>query len=355
MFDTYTFSRVSAGNREKVEPIRAFLVEQDLDIDSDVEYFVVAYSDQHVIGCGGIASNILKSIAIAPALQGSGFSLKLMTELTNFAYEMGRFHLFLFTKPENIPLFRATGFFPIAQVGEQLALLENSKNKLSRYCQQLSLLKVQAPKVGSIVMNANPFTLGHQYLVEKAASECDWLHLFVVQEEGSEFAYMDRFDMIQQGTRHIANLTVHPGSKYIISKATFPTYFIKDQGVVDYCHTAIDLQIFRQHIAPALGITHRFVGTEPHCVVTRNYNQQMQHWLHSPLVESPAIECVEVPRLTSGEQPISASRVRALLVRGDFGALETLLPRTTLEHLRHEPLRAGVQPPVAQPYDSVVA
>ncbi len=79
-------------------------------------------------------------------------------------------------------------------------------------------------------MNANPFTLGHQFLVEKAAKECDWLHLFVVQEEGSEFSFFDRFEMIKAGTRHIDNITIHPGSKYIISRATFPTYFIKDQG-----------------------------------------------------------------------------------------------------------------------------
>lgn len=339
MFDTYTFTRVSADSLLKIGRVSEFLEQHELGIDNDVEYFVVAHSEQHIIGCGGIASNVLKSIAIAPELQGTGFSLKLMTELTNFAYEIGRFHLFLFTKPSNIPLFRQSGFFPLVQVGDKLALLENSKKRLTNYCQQLCLLKVNADKVGSIVMNANPFTLGHQFLVEKAAKECDWLHLFVVQEEGSEFSFFDRFEMIKAGTRHIDNITIHPGSKYIISRATFPTYFIKDQGVVDYCHTAIDLQIFRQYIAPALGITHRYVGTEPQCVVTSNYNQQMYQWLGSPLLDYPNIEVVEVPRLTVREQPISASQVRSLLVRGELEPLNTLLPSTSIAHLNQSAVR----------------
>ncbi|EFA28598.1 ABC transporter, ATP-binding protein, partial [Haemophilus influenzae HK1212] len=38
---------------------------------------------------------------------------------------------------------------------------------------------------GSIVMNANPFTLGHRYLIEQALQQCDHLHLFIVGEDAS--------------------------------------------------------------------------------------------------------------------------------------------------------------------------
>ncbi len=111
--------------------------------------------------------------------------------------------------------------------------------------------------------------------------------------------------------------------------------------MVDYCHTAIDLQIFRQYIAPALGITHRYVGTEPpQCVVTSNYNQQMYQWLGSPpLLDYPNIEVVEVPRLMVRDQPISASQVRSLLVRGELEPLNTLLPSTSIAHLSQSAVR----------------
>ncbi|MCD9496586.1 [citrate (pro-3S)-lyase] ligase [Photobacterium carnosum] len=339
MFDTYLFTRISTKNEIMMKGIRVFLENKNLSIDNNVEFFVVAYSEECIIGCGGIANNILKSIAIVTERQGSGFFLKLMSELTNLAYEMGRYHLFLFTKPSNVKYFRQAGFFQIANAGEKLSLLENTKNGLEKYCNKLKQWKISGDKIGSIVLNANPFTLGHQFLVEKAANECDGLHLFVVQEEGNEFSYHDRFEMIKLGTQHIPNLILHPGSEYIISRATFPTYFIKDKGIIDYCHTAVDLQIFRNHIAPALGITHRYIGTEPQCIVTHNYNQQMQQWLTSPLLESPKIEVIEVARITINNNPISASIVRALLLRGETDNLINYLPQTTIEYLNHHTVR----------------
>ena len=112
-------------------------------------------------------------------------------------------------------------------------------------------------------MNANPFTNGHRYLIQQAAAQCDWLHLFLVKEDSSRFPYEDRLDLVLKGTADIPRLTVHRGSEYIISRATFPCYFIKEQSVINHCYTEIDLKIFRQYLAPALGVTHRFVGTEP--------------------------------------------------------------------------------------------
>lgn len=349
MFDTYIFSRISTKNEAKMNGICAFLKEHDLSVDDDVEFFVVAYSGNSIIGCGGIASNILKSIAIAPELQGSGFSLKLMSELTSYAYEMGRYHLFLFTKPSNVKFFRQAGFFQIANAGEKLCLLENTKNGLKKYCNRLKRRKLEGEKIGSIVMNANPFTLGHQFLVEKSAKECDSFHLFVVQEEGSEFSYKDRFEMIKLGTSHIPNLILHPGTEYIISRATFPTYFIKDKGVIDSCHTTVDLQIFREYIAPSLGITHRYIGTEPQCVVTNNYNLEMQQCLISPLLKGSKIEVVEVPRLTTKNKNniISASTVRQLLMFGDKACLANYLPQTTIDYLSHLSYQIAIDPVAA--------
>ncbi len=45
-------------------------------------------------------------------------------------------------------------------------------------------------------MNANPFTNGHRYLIQQAAAQCDWLHLFLVKEDSSRFPYEDRLDLV---------------------------------------------------------------------------------------------------------------------------------------------------------------
>jgi [citrate (pro-3S)-lyase] ligase len=97
---------------------------------------------------------------------------------------------------------------------------------------------------------------------------------------------------------------------------------------------AIDLKLFRDHIAPALGITDRFVGTEPYCVTTQSYNRAMAECLEQPGPSAPGLAVVEIERLTSGGRPISASEVRRLLARGDFAGISRLVPSTTLAYLR---------------------
>lgn len=317
-----------------MEKVRVFLTQMGLGIDPDVELFVVAYLDYKIVGCGALAGNTLKSIAVADSEQGHGLSTKLLTELVTQAYDLGRYNLFIYTKPENYPMFHNAGFYLLTSVKDRVILMENSNNRLQRYCNKLATQRHSGEKVGSIVMNANPFTRGHQYLVEYASKECDWVHLFVVKEDSSFFSYQDRLKMIQAGVKEFGNVIVHEGSDYMISRATFPSYFLKDEGVVNYAHTAIDLQLFRSYLAPALGITHRFVGTEPICKVTRFYNQQMHQWLSTLALESDPISLVEIPRCELGELPISASFVRNLLIQGHWEQIQKIVPISTFNYLK---------------------
>ena len=293
---------------------------------------IVAEYQQRLVGCGAIAGNVLKCIAVDPSLQGEGLSLKLLTELLTLAYELGRSELFLFTKPSNAALFSGAGFWPIAQAGDRAVLLENSRERLTRYCRHLAMYRQPGRKIGAIVMNANPFTLGHRWLVEQAARQCDWLHLFVVKEDASCFSYQDRFTLIEKGIVGIDKVTLHPGSAYIISRATFPGYFLKDQGAVDDSHSQIDLQLFRERLAPALQITHRFVGTEPLCSLTRHYNERMKVLLEAP-GDTPPVKVVELARIEQNGAPISASRVRELYRQRNWQAVAALVPPGTLTFL----------------------
>ncbi|HTO67525.1 MAG TPA: [citrate (pro-3S)-lyase] ligase, partial [Bradyrhizobium sp.] len=184
--------------------------------------------------------------------------------------------------------------------------------------------------------NANPFTLGHRYLVEQAAAACDWLHVFVVGEDAASFSYADRFALVAAGVKDIDNLTLHPGSEYIISRATFPGYFLKEKAVVDHSWAAIDLLLFREYIGPALGITHRYVGTEPFDPVTNNYNADMRRWLQQAASAAPPIAVVELPRASIDGTPISATEVRRMLARRDFTRIRQLVPDTTLQFLERK-------------------
>ncbi|MDR8284215.1 GNAT family N-acetyltransferase, partial [Acinetobacter baumannii] len=111
-----------------------FLRQHQLSLEADCEMAIIAEYQQRLVGCGAIAGNVLKCIAIDPSLQGEGLSLKLLTELLTLAYELGRSELFLFTKPCNAALFSGAGFWPIAQAGDRAVLMENSRERLTRYC-----------------------------------------------------------------------------------------------------------------------------------------------------------------------------------------------------------------------------
>ena len=317
----------------ELEEVRTLLATNNLSLDEQVEVFVVCRQQGRVVACAGLDHTAIKCVAVAADLRGEALSLQLGSQIVKLAAERGQFHLFLYSAPHNRAFFRGWGFYPLVEVPQLVVLMENSPVAIQRYCDGLRKLRVPGRKIGSIVMNANPFTLGHRYLVEQAAAACDWLHVFVVRENASMFSYDDRFALVAAGLGHIGNVTLHPGSDYIISRATFPGYFLKETKVIDHSWAAIDLLLFRDYIAPALGITHRYVGTEPFDVVTNSYNEDMRQWLEQPEAAAAPITVVELPRATATGIPISATEVRKLLARRDFTTIKELVPATTLEFL----------------------
>ena len=70
----------------------------------------------------------------------------------------------------------------------------------------LEKTKKEGNKIAAIVMNANPFTLGHLHLVEKASKENDILHLFIVSEDKSIIPFNERKQLIMEGTSHLKNI-----------------------------------------------------------------------------------------------------------------------------------------------------
>ena len=185
-------------------------------------------------------------------------------------------------------------------------------------------LNTTPPRGGVVVMNCNPFTLGHRYLIEQAAKQVKRLYVMVVREDCSLFAYTERKAMVEQGVADIENVSVIDGSDYAISRATFPTYFLKRLDDAADTQMLLDLDLFRRHIAPALGATVRFVGTEPTDQLTRRYNQLMHDALK---------DVRETDRLEKDGYAVSASRVRKAMEEGDMNTIRQLVPPTTLPYI----------------------
>ena len=185
-------------------------------------------------------------------------------------------------------------------------------------------LTTTTPLRGVVVMNCNPFTLGHRYLIEQAAKQVERLFVMVVREDCSLFAYAERKAMVEQGVAHLENVTVIDGSEYVISQATFPTYFLKRLDDAADTQMLLDLDLFRRHIAPALRATVRFVGTEPTDQLTRRYNQLMHEVL---------ADVREIVRLEKEGNAVSASRVRKAMEQGDMSTIRQLVPPTTLPYI----------------------
>ena len=306
---------------ERLKKTEEFLEKMGLRYEGGADYTVQLISEYgEILGNGCLCGNILKYIAVDERLQGEGAALTLVSELVSEAYRRGITKLFLFTKAANELLFRGTGFYTLASTRD-VCFMENTRTGLARW---LDTVPRFGGTVGAAVMNCNPFTLGHRYLIKTAARQVDHLYVFVVSEDSSRFSFEDRMYMVRRGTEDLENVCVIPSGEYMISKATFPTYFIKDGANIESIYASLDVTLFGSKIAKSLGITRRFVGTEPYCAVTRNYNEIMKQ-----LLPAYGVEVVEIER-TGG---ISASRVREALDAGDIAALDELVPKTTLDHI----------------------
>ncbi|SJZ69560.1 [citrate (pro-3S)-lyase] ligase [Consotaella salsifontis] len=329
---------LDAGERAAVI---ALLAECGLDYEENIEALVVCRREGRLVACAGLECNIVKCVATCPDYRGENLSLKVVSEVVALAHERGHTHLFLYTRPENVSVFAGCGFYPLVEAPGYVTVMENTPIGIRSYCNRLKALRKDMPRIGSIVMNANPFTYGHRYLVERAAEACDWLHLFVVAEDVSLISYRDRYALVAEGVKDITNLTLHHGSQYMISRATFSAYFFKEKGIVGDCVSAIDLLLFRNYIAPALGITHRYVGTEPFCATTLKYNEDMKYWLQADVSPAAPVAVVEVERTTATGVPISASEVRRLLRNERFDRIAEIVPPATLDVLlkNYAPMR----------------
>lgn len=353
-----TLNPTTPRQRQRIE---AFLKRNGLRFDDMHYYAAITDDDGEMIAGGGLKGNVIKCVAVDDAHKGEAIANTLISHLIAHANEEGHSNVMLFTKPKNRQLFESLSFRLLAEAPEAV-LMETGIGGLNNMVEQLKKIKEEGevckennqeckeeektnldittpqhlnpstpqplttttPLRGVVVMNCNPFTLGHRYLIEQAAKQVERLFVMVVREDCSLFAYAERKAMVEQGVAHLKNVTVIDGSEYAISQATFPTYFLKRLDDAADTQMLLDLDLFRRHIAPALGATVRFVGTEPTDQLTRRYNELMHEVL---------ADVREIVRLEKKGNAVSASRVRKAMEQGDMSTIRQLVPPTTLPYI----------------------
>lgn len=326
--------------------IETFLQANGLRYD-DVDYYaaLVDESSDEMIAGGGLKGCVIKCVAVADGHKGEAVANVIVSHLLAKANEDGYQCVKLYTKPHNRQLFESLSFRLIAEAPNAI-LMETGVGGIERWSEELRIkndefgvtndelgvtndelqIKSVRKPIGAIVMNANPFTLGHRFLVEQSSELVERLYVVVVREDCSMFSYSERKAMVIQGVRDIGNVVVVDGSDYAVSAATFPTYFLKQISDATDTQITLDLDIYRRRIAPALGATVRFFGSEPTDPLTRRYNELMHQQLGEDHVH-------EIQRKQQDGSPISASRVRKAMLEGRLWDAIQMVPPTTIPYI----------------------
>ena len=313
-----TLTAISPLDKRAQKQVDALLEQEGIRRDGNLDYICGIFDEElRLAAAGGCFANTIRCLAVDGARRGEGLLNQVVGHLMEVQAQRGNVHVFLYTKPQAARFLGDLGFYEIARVENALVFMENRRQGFDRYCASLEKSR-RAGASAAIVMNANPFTLGHLHLVERAAAENDTVHLFVLSEEAGPIPFAVRRRLVREGTAHLPNVVCHDSGPYIISAATFPSYFLKDGDEVIRTQAALDLQVFRA-IAGRLGVCRRYVGEEPFSRVTGIYNEIMARRL-----PEAGIECRIIPRWERDGRAVSASGVRQAI---HDGALERALER----------------------------
>ncbi len=334
---TYSLREMPLSLASERDRVTAMLAANGLRTEALDLYIGVFDQDDRLLGGGGLCGNVIKCIALDASLRGEAISNTLVSRLRTEARQRGYHNIFIYTKPENEALFRSLAFHVIAR-SPKAVMLESDRRGISSYCEYLASLRQDREDTAAIVMNCNPLTRGHLYLIEQAAAQCRHLFIIPVMEDKSLFPYRMRLEMMRDACDRFGNVTVCDGSPYAVSAVTFPSYFLKCADDATDTSIQLDLDIFCRHIAPALGVTARYAGTEPTDALTARYNELMAETL--PKHE---LQFREIPRLKADGVCISASRVRKYMSDGNFAEVLAMLAPTSvpyvMAHLATEALK----------------
>lgn len=294
-----------------------------LDIPKGTNMTIGILEDNNIIATGSLKGNIIQGLAVDPNYQGEDLTSKLIETLMEYKKEP----LYIFTKTANVKTFEGLGFKTLAIARPYVALLEQG-NEIEKFKEYLRKKKGgYNGNASAVVVNCNPFTLGHRFLIETASKASERLYVIVVEENASEFTFDLRYRLVKKGVEDLKNVIVLRSSRYAVSSLTFPAYFTKEENLA-HAGASVDCELFCNHIATELNISRRFIGTEPISVTTNIYNQTLKE-----ILTKYNIEVTEIERCKINDEIVSASRVRTLLNENNLEEVRKIVPKSTFDEL----------------------
>lgn len=319
--NTY-ISEIASSDLRGLEQLRSLLIQEGLQEDENLDFRLGLYDENGcLLATGSSFQNTLRCLAVSREYQGEGLLNQIITRLLEYQFQQGFHHTFVVTKPQNARFFRDFGFTEIARAQDAAVFLENRKTGFSDYLAALPPAKGGA----AIVLNANPFTLGHRFLIEKAAEENPSVHLFLLSQEAGPIPFAIRKKLVLDGIRDLPNVVFHESGPYLISVSTFPGYFFKDSDSSIRAGAALDSAVFHK-IASHMGLCCRYVGEEPLSHTTAIYNQVLLESL-----PPQGIQVRLIPRYSKNGRIISASAVRMAIQAGRLEEVRDMLTPESYE------------------------
>jgi [citrate (pro-3S)-lyase] ligase len=311
--------------KEEIEARNRFLKAHNLECDGDVTYSILVYDQNELVGTASLANNVMKCFLVKASHQNQHITNLMFDHLVHTLETKGIDHYFVYTGYENDKIFEDLHMKLIVKT-MNTALLEGGKTINHVLTQLKNDYQLDDGPKAAIIMNANPMTNGHLYLVETAAKENASVLVFVVSEDVSKFPFEDRFAIIQKACAHLKNVTVLPTLDYLVSKITFPKYFLKEDQLIKDEQTLVDVLVYKEYFVPIFNIKKRYLGEEPYSYNTNKYNNVLKDYLNHHIKI--------IKRKEQFNHPISASFVRKLIRANKIDKIKDYVPESTFAYLQ---------------------
>lgn len=311
---------------ERQEQIE-FLNRHHLEYEWDIEYAVIIRDHNEIIATASVARNVMKCFLVKEEYKNQGLTNKLFYHLEQHLHEQNIYHYFVFTSPENEKIFTSLNMKRIVKTMNTV-LLEGGGDINIELQNLKEQYQISNNKKACVIINANPMTLGHRYLIETAAQENKEVLVFVVSEDLSSFPFEDRFQIIKEATKDLENVKVLPSLSYLVSRLTFPKYFLKEDQLISSEQTLMDVLVYKEYYKKIFHIQRRYLGEEPYSFNTNKYNETLKDYLGDHITI--------IKRKENNHTAISASTVRKLIKNNHLDKLSEYVPQATIDYLKSD-------------------
>ena len=305
----------------------SFLNKHHLEYEYDITYSILVYDGDLLVATASLASNVMKCFLVIKKYKSQNITNLMFSHLVSYLNQKNIFHYFVYTIPKNEPIFTSLNMKTIVMTMNTV-LLEGGDEITSVLTDLKKDYKVSDNKKASVIINANPMTYGHLYLIETASKENAEVLVFVVSEDLSSFPFEDRFEIIKKATAHLDNVVVLPTLSYLVSHITFPKYFLKEDQLIKDEQTLVDVLVYRKYYEKIFNINLRYLGEEPFSYNTKKYNEVLTEYLgnHVKIIKRKEIDSAIV----------SASLVRKLIKEDNLDEIKKYVPQATFDYLISE-------------------